>query len=256
MAPPFWVIGAPRSGTTFLARVLDHHPEIFLTNETRLMLLFSRMLNRWVGTRRLLATSRDEVIESLWQQVPGVVEQIYRDLGARPDQRWGDKYPQYADGDQDSEALATIDRLFPEGQYVHIIRDPRAVVASILSKGWLGFDEAIEAWRAFVTHARSFGMIVGEDRYHEIHFESLVKDGHSTVQGIFTFLGLGNHPEVDAFLRAEADKRTPVSAPMGRPGSVHREAWEGRLDDSQVSKIEVELSGLMSEFEYGAESDV
>ena len=100
MAPPFWVIGAPRSGTTFLARVLDHHPDIFLTNETRLMLLFSRMLNRWVGARRLLATSCDEVIESLWQQVPGVVEQIYRDLGARPGQRWGDKYPQYADGDR------------------------------------------------------------------------------------------------------------------------------------------------------------
>ena len=70
------------------------------------------------------------------------------------------------------------------------------------------------------------------------------------MEEIFTFLGLGNHPEVDAFLRAEADKRTPVSAPMGRPGSVGREAWEGRLDDSQVSKIEVELSGLMSEFGY------
>ena len=44
-----------------------------------------------------------------------------------------------------------------------------------------------------------------QDRYHEIHFESLVEDGHSTLEGIFTFLGLGNHPDVDAFLRAEAD---------------------------------------------------
>ena len=125
-----------------------------------------------------------------------------------------------------------------------------------MSKGWLGFDEAIEAWRAFVTHARTFGMDVGADRYHEIHFESLVEDGHSTVEGIFTFLGLVNHPDVDAFLRAEADNRTPVSAPMGRPGSVGRDAWEGRLDDSQVSKIEVELSGLMGEFGYVSESGV
>ena len=108
----------------------------------------------------------------------------------------------------------------------------------------------------FVTHARTFGTEVGADRYHEIHFESLVEDGHSTVEGIFTFLGLGNHPEVDAFLRAEADKRTPVSAPTGRPGSVHREAWEGRLDNSQVSMIEAELSGLIGEFGYGSESDV
>ena len=62
MAPPFWVIGAPRSGTTFLARVLDHHPDIFLTNETRLMLLFSRLLNRSVDSRRLLATSKEEIL--------------------------------------------------------------------------------------------------------------------------------------------------------------------------------------------------
>ncbi|HEU5111739.1 MAG TPA: sulfotransferase, partial [Acidimicrobiia bacterium] len=167
MLPPFWVIGAPRSGTTFLARVLDHHPEIFLTNETRVMLLFSRMLNRWVEARRLLATSHDQIVDSLWRQLPGVVEQIYRDLGVAPGQRWGDKYPQYADGDLDPEALSTIDRLFPESQYVHIIRDPRAVVASILAKGWLEFDEAIEAWRVFVLHGREFGTSLGDGRYHE-----------------------------------------------------------------------------------------
>jgi hypothetical protein len=252
MAPPLWVVGAPRSGTTFLARVLDHHPEIFLTNETRVMLLFSRMLNRWVEARRLLATSKAEVVESLWRQTPGVIEQVYRDLGARPGQRWGDKYPQYADGDQDPEALGTIDRLFPNSQYVHIIRDPRAVVASIVAKKWLGFDEAIEAWRAFVTHARAFGTEVGDDRYLEIHFEDLVEAGHSTMERLFTFLRLSNHPEVDEFLRSEAKSRTPVSAPMGTPGSVGREAWEGRLDDSQVSMIETELSDLMGQFGYEA----
>jgi hypothetical protein len=41
---------------------------------------------------------------------------------------------------------------------------------------------------------------------------------------------------------------------MGKPGSIGREAWEGRLDDSRVSKIEVELSDLMSEFGYVAGS--
>lgn len=250
MAPPFWVIGAPRSGTTFLARVLDHHAEIFLTNEVRVMLLFSRMLNRWVEARRLLATSKGEVLDSLWRHTPGLIEQVYRDLGANPGQRWGDKYPQYADGDQDPEALATIDRLFPESQYVHIIRDPRAVVASIVAKKWLGFDEAIEAWRAFVTHARNFGAEVGGDRYLELHFEDLVEDGHSTVARIFHFLGLEIHVDVDDFLRAEAERRTPISAPMGTPGSVGREAWEGRLDDSQVSMVEGELSDLMREFGY------
>jgi hypothetical protein len=128
------------------------------------------------------------------------------------------------------------------------------VVASIVAKKWLGFDEAIEAWRAFVTHARTFGTEVGEDRYLEVHFEDLVEAGHSTMGRIFTFLRLSNHPEVDEFLRAEAESRTPVSAPTGTPGSVGREAWEGRLDDSQVSMIETELADLMGQFGYESAS--
>jgi hypothetical protein len=214
------------------------------------MLLFSRMLNRRVDARRVLATSRDEIIESLWRHLPGLIEQIYRDLGAVPGQRWGDKYPQYADGGEDPEALTTIDRLFPRSQYVHIIRDPRAVVASIVAKGWLGFEEAIEAWRIFVNHARTFGAAVGADRYYEVRFESLVEDGHTTAEAIFSFLGLSMSPQVDEFLQTESGRRTPVSAPMSKPGSTGREAWDGRLDDIQVKKIEADLEDLINELGY------
>ena len=250
MSPPFWVIGAPRSGTTFLAKVLDHHPGIFLTNETRVMLLFSRMLNRWVDARRLLATSHDEILDSLWRQVPGVVEQIYRDLGAEPGQRWGDKYPQYADGDLDPEALQTIDRLFPESQYVHIIRDPRAVVGSILAKGWLGFDEAIEAWRVFVSHGRAFGTSLGAGRYHELRYEGLIQDATATVESVFSFLGLPASEPVDEFLRGEENERTGISFPTGKPGAVGPLAWQDRLEEAQVGRIEERLGDLMGEFGY------
>ena len=74
----------------------------------------------------------------------------------------GDKYPQYADGDLDPQALQTIDRLFPESQYVRIIRDPRAVVSSILAKGWLEFDEAIGHGVSSCRMDRDFGTSVGE----------------------------------------------------------------------------------------------
>ncbi len=185
------------------------------------MLLFSRMLNRWVEARRLLATSRDQVVDSLWRQVPGVVEQIYRDLGAEPGQRWGDKYPHYADGDLDPEALQTIDRLFPESQYVHIIRDPRAVVASILAKGWLGFDEAIEAWRVFVSHGRDFGTSLGDGRYHELRYEGLIQDAVATVEGVFSFLGLPASEHVDEFLFGEENG-------TDRSQLSHRQAWSRR----------------------------
>ena len=250
MLPPFWVIGAPRSGTTFLAKVLDHHPKVFLTNETRVMLLFSRMLNRSAEHRRLLATSHDEIVDSLWRHLPGLIEQVYRDLGATSAQRWGDKYPQYADKDLDPEALTTIDRLFPESQYVHIIRDPRAVVASILAKGWLEFDAAIATWRSFVTHAREFGEVVGPDRYHEFRFEDLVADGPSEAAKVFTFLGLPPSDAVNKYLRAEERSRTRISYPTGRPGSTGSAAWEGRLDEGQVHMVDAEMADMMGELGY------
>jgi len=256
MLPPFWVIGAPRSGTTFLAKVLDHHPEVFLTNETRVMLLFSRMLNRWVDSRRLLATSRDEIVDSLWNRIPGLIEEIYQDLGAKPLQRWGDKNPQYSDGDQDPEALATIDRLFPESQYVHIVRDPRAVVASILAKGWLGFDEAIKAWRVFVSHARAFGAEVGEERYHEMRFEDLVVEGPKTVGSILRFLGLPEDGAVDDFLHGQERSRDRISYPTGKPGNIGAAAWEGRLDKGQVLKIETALGEMMVGIGYEPHGDI
>ena len=249
MLPPFWVIGAPRSGTTFLAKVLDHHPEVFLTNETRVMLLFSRMLNRSAEHRRLLATSHDEIVDSLWRHLPGLIAQIYRDLGATSGQRWGDKYPQYADGDQDPEALATIDRLFPESQYVHIVRDPRAVVASILAKGWLEFEDAIKAWQVFVSHARAFGADVGE-RYHELSFEDLVVEGPKTVGSILRFLALPDDGAVDDFLIGQERTRDRISYPTGKPGSIGAAAWEGRLNEGQVHTVEAELSIMMGELGY------
>jgi hypothetical protein len=149
--------------------------------------------------------------------------------------------------------LATIDRLFPESQYIHIIRDPRAVVASILAKGWLDFEDAIQAWRGFVTHARDFGGGLDVARYHEVRFERLVKDGHATVHSIFDFLDLPSSPDVNDYLSIQMQGRVPLSYPTGQPGSIGRAAWEGRLDRAKVGRIEYELSDLMGDLDYEKE---
>jgi hypothetical protein len=250
MLPPFWVVGSPRSGTTFLAKVLDQHPEVFLTNETRVMLLVSRLLNRHTTQRRLLATNKDVIVETLWREVPRLVEQMYIDQGAEPGMRWGDKYPQYVDGNHDPEAIATIDRLFPEGQYIHIIRDPRAAVGSIKEKGWQSLEGSVLAWRNHVAHGRDFGLSIGLDRYHELRYEDLVSDGQAAVRSIFDFLGLAWDEDVEAYIAAEEAERSPVSYPIGRPGAIGSEAWVDRLDADELHYVESELVDMMTEFGY------
>lgn len=47
---PLFIVGAPRSGTTFLCSVLNAHPHIQLTNECRVFALVKEMLD--VGGQR------------------------------------------------------------------------------------------------------------------------------------------------------------------------------------------------------------
>ena len=75
---------------------------------------------------------------------PGVIERNHLSLGAQPGMRWEDKHPHYADPKTDPHCLDTIDLVFPGSRFVHVIRDGRAVVASIVWKGWADLPEAID----------------------------------------------------------------------------------------------------------------
>ena len=41
---PLFVIGSPRSGTTFFVQMLNCHPAIYITNETRIFVLLKDMI--------------------------------------------------------------------------------------------------------------------------------------------------------------------------------------------------------------------
>jgi hypothetical protein len=45
LSQPLFVVGSPRSGTTFLVRMLNQHPAIHITNETRIFVLLKDMID-------------------------------------------------------------------------------------------------------------------------------------------------------------------------------------------------------------------
>lgn len=210
---PVFIIGAPRSGTTFLGRVLNLHDRLFITNEIRLMALFNRMMIDWVNDDWLVHSHRGEFSDYLERHLASFITGFYRELGAGPGVRWGDKHPHYADPLQDLDCLATIDRIFPRSQFIHLMRDPRDVAASIIAKGWVDCEGAVDVWSRHVRHGRDFGRIVGSGRYLEVRYEELLRDGATVVGGLFDFLGLPMTDSVDGFLSAQQQERTPFSAP-------------------------------------------
>jgi hypothetical protein len=217
LAPdPIIVYGAPRSGTTYLEVLLNQHPDVFISHETRVFEWLHQALGLAEGDE-LLYHHRDAFADHLRAAFPQLMRDFYRTLA--PDARyWGDKNPHYADH-RARGCLDLIAELFPGSKFVHIIRDGRDVVSSLIrkqeeGKPWVTFEEAHDTWKWHVDLGRVFGRRVGADRYFEFRYEDLVADDPGVAKEIFRFLDIDFDPAVENFCYAQHVKRTPFQDPM------------------------------------------
>lgn len=247
--PPLWIVGAPRSGTTYLVEVLSRHPGIRITNETRVFTFLNRLLVSWGHAEFVLGQHRRDFLAHMRRSIPALVEGFYAELGARPGMRWGDKFPHYADGKSDPDCLDLIEASFPDGQYLNIIRDGREVVSSIVDKDFAPLDEAIDVWQRHVRHAAAFATKVPKERFLDVRYEELVSDGEAVVRRILAFLDVPADPTVLAFVRQQARARTPFSKTQRNDAAIGQPLWRSRLGDD-ADRVEAELSDLLRELGY------
>jgi hypothetical protein len=98
--------------------------------------------------------------------------------------RWGDKTP------DNTFYLDRIQSVFPEAQYIHIVRDGCDVVYSFMNTGMFpSAAQAAEIWLKMVEHGRRF------TRGHpgscvEVRYEDFVSRPEETVRGLCDFLGV------------------------------------------------------------------
>ena len=171
---PIFVLGCPRSGTTLLQLMLHAHPRIAIPPETRFVLTTYEARNgfgdvRKEQNRRALAASivrerqtlfydlgldADEVFDEIVEGPPtlgsaiGIVFRAYARRFDKP--RWGDKRPGYY------QQIPGLLRMFPDAQIVHLIRDGRDCVASLLTMPWFKQDiyAAICSWVEAIDSGR------------------------------------------------------------------------------------------------------
>jgi hypothetical protein len=115
--------------------------------------------------------------------------------------------------------LDLIAKVFPGSKFIHIIRDGRDVVTSLMrkqaeGKPWVTFEEAHDTWKWSVDLGRNFGRRVDESRYFELRYERLVADDPGVARTIFDFLGIDFHSEVEDFCCAQHVDRSPFQDPM------------------------------------------
>ncbi len=214
---PFFIVGAGRSGTTLLRRILMAHPEVHIPPESHGALsqvvkkharyrgmdwqdLVSIVLGEFLSLERFFLWEID--LSPLFLELKNlprqerslacIVDAIYRHhlKQYKPEAgRWGDKTPMYI------LRLKWIHRLFPEAQYINLIRDGRDVVASYLRAGLFpDVGQAARRWVWAVRQATRYARKWPSDKFLSLRYEALVNHPESEIQKVCRFLRLEYQP--------------------------------------------------------------
>ena len=241
---PVFVLGSPRSGTSFVARSIGTVPGFADLGE----------LGPWKSAIPELATVDEEVAA---RELRRMLERVRRFALVRG-LRAVEQSP------ETSFVLPAALHAYPQAVIVHMIRDPRDVAASLLQKGWLRagrpgrddvgepyghyarfwveperreeFDRAGEArraawaWRRYVTAAQGAPSSTIDMRYEE-----LATDPETASEPLAAHIG------ADPVLLGEALRGMHAES-VGR--------WHRNLTPQQVDEIEAEAGELMQELGY------
>jgi hypothetical protein len=190
---------------------------VFLSHETCVFGWLYNAVEILPQDYRLVVTHHDVFVEHIRKVLPELVRDFYR--GLSPNTRyWGDKNSHYVGESGNVGTLQLVADVFPRSRFIHIIRDGRDVVSSMVQrpeegKELLPFDNAHSTWAKIVDHGADFGRALPPNRYLELRYEDLIADDVATAKEIFRFLNLDLDPAVEAFCRKQQQERMPFSRP-------------------------------------------
>ena len=236
-----FVTGCPRSGTTFVAGAIGSQAGFVDLGEVHPL---KAALPELAGLPHTEAAAR----------LRRILERVRR-LGLAARLRGVEQTPETA------FVLPAVLLAYPEARIVHVLRDGRDVVCSLLERGWLSSDRegaddaglaygsqarfwvegervaefaglsdaarAAYAWRRYVGSARKT-----TERLVELRYEDLVAEPAAAAPPVARHLHVEPEPLARAF--AEAHGRS-----VGR--------WQADLDESQVADVEREAGPLLRE---------
>jgi hypothetical protein len=263
--PPVFIVGAPRSGTTLLRNLLSRHPALAISGETRFYgdvykrrWLFgdlSNLQNRRRLVEQYLATRR---VQQLGVDLDGLKQKLlreatsYRELFAGILQYYADSQGKTRYGEKTPHHAFFTERLsewFPGASIIHLVRDPRAVVASLQNMPWAAHSIVNNAWmwRLFNRAARRSSHRSG---YLLVHYEALSEAPEQELARICAHLG---EDYVASMLPLAEPGVNPYSWPRSAAGPVttqRLETWRERLSAEDVSLIEWIAGRDMSTYGY------
>jgi hypothetical protein len=274
MKPPVFIVGCPRSGTSYLYHLLlsaggfaEFHTQMNVYDvlepiygDLSSSASKQHMMKDWLTSKafRVSGLQANEIEEKVMAEChsAGDFLRIVMDDVARSQEVdcWVDSTP------TNVPHMLRIKRDFPAARFIHIIRDPRDVALSLDKKGWsrpLPWDKrnsllaAAVYWEWIVGKARRNGERLGGD-YVETHYEDLVQTPAIELAKIGLFLGCDlDYERIRA--RSVGSIKNPLTSfkedlhqgtfsPVGR--------WKDKFPAQQLAQFEALIGDYMQELGY------
>ncbi|MFG6096142.1 sulfotransferase [Leptothoe sp. ISB3NOV94-8A] len=226
---PIFIVGMPRSGTTLLTSMLSTHPRIAIAPETH-------YLCYWMRQYKNLKLSSDQDFDIFWQTLSHSQRFSYFGIDANKTRerilakgspshqhifagwleeyanainkpRWGEKTPLHY------QHLHQLFTWFPNAQAIWMLRDPRAVAASLSKVPWASNYIHIHA-EQWHESLRNFERNWQRDsRVMLLRYEKLIQQPEQSLTTLCQFLG-------ETYALEMLTARSEVNHPL-----INRQGW-------------------------------
>ena len=275
MEKPFFIVSPSRSGSTMLRLMLNMHSRLAVPHEMKYFGLavpeqhlrtwrtpsisrdrFESLISAWIhsrshsfadiGIQNVLDTAIDrartfrdpyESAMNMWAEHQGK-------------QRWGEKTPNnifYVD---------ILADMFPNSQFIFLVRDPRAVVRSMKKSSFFSTNCVINSynWKASI----SSGVKLLKENVHDenklvVRYEDLVQDTEEVLKRVVSFLGepfesdMLRFHEIDESLLPQKVRTPNIKKPVDS-STAHK--WKHDLSESEIAIVDWLCSDFMRKFGY------
>jgi len=264
-APPFFIVGSARSGTTLLRLMLNAHPEVGVPPESRFI------PELWPGHDEVDVAQYLRKLEghkryAMWDLPVGAVKAELGDAGQVPyrkaidatfrawaaahgKQRWGDKTPRYI------EHMPLLLNLFPDARFIHLVRDGRNVALSYADVpfGPKTVAKAAELWAHRVRIGMKEGRAMEPGHYIEMYYEDLIEDPAGEIKTLCEFIDLSFEADMLDYTEKARSAMLPRSKELNphvaeKPHAVR--SWQNEMPDDQVEVFEAVAGDVLSELGY------
>jgi sulfotransferase family protein len=285
--PVTYVVGAPRSGTTWVQLMLGSHPEIATPIELD---FFSSFVAPWYESWRVHRLAIDRPARPEWglpaalteeefvEAVGLVVERVYRSvLAAKPGATLMlEKDPRYC------SHVETILRTVPHAKFVHVLRDGRDVACSMTrvaqswGRDWApgGIGGGAALWQEAVRGAQTAA--TAPAGYLELRYEELLgRRGPDLLRELLGFCGVADDLELagglyDRYRYGDRSRHEVMSGGLTWAGEAARSGadvsfpedfigpgtagrWQTQLDAADREAFDAVAGELLVELGYEAD---